>query len=242
MATDIPVKKYIFIDESGDPVFYGNRKKLLVGTPGFQPYLIIGMIETTNRRTLYKAVAAFMQQIKADNLYNTIPSVACEKGWYPHARADYPEVRAKFIELLRSLDEYKAHIVIAKKDLNIFIRKHNNNATEFYFDVLHHLLNGKIHSEEYQHMLYLAQRGNNTLHQFQKAVDKALAISGTNHVVNANYNLEIMPSSEMPELSIIDYLMWAVQRKLLTGESRYFNTLAHQYETIIHLYDDEVGA
>jgi hypothetical protein len=29
--TNIP-KKYIFIDESGDPTFYGSGKKLLVGT------------------------------------------------------------------------------------------------------------------------------------------------------------------------------------------------------------------
>ena len=35
------------------------------------------------------------------------------------------------------------------------------------------------------------------------------------------YNLEIVPSKDMPELSIIDYLMWAVQRSLLQGESRY---------------------
>jgi len=29
-----PQKTFLFIDESGDPVFYGNRKKLLVGTEG----------------------------------------------------------------------------------------------------------------------------------------------------------------------------------------------------------------
>ncbi len=34
--TDI-IKRYLFIDESGDPVFYGNRKKPLVGTSGFSP-------------------------------------------------------------------------------------------------------------------------------------------------------------------------------------------------------------
>ncbi|WP_257669382.1 hypothetical protein [Parapedobacter tibetensis] len=60
------MKKYYFIDESGDPVFYGHRKKLLVGTDGFQPYLIIGMIETDNRRALRKAVVDFMEMIKAD--------------------------------------------------------------------------------------------------------------------------------------------------------------------------------
>ncbi len=79
-------KKYFFIDESGDPLFYGSRKKLLVGTEGFQPYLIIGMIETENRKKLRKAVVDFMVNIKADAMYNSIPSVANEKGWYVHAR------------------------------------------------------------------------------------------------------------------------------------------------------------
>jgi hypothetical protein len=81
-------KVYLFIDESGDPAFYGSRKKLLVDTPGFQPYLIIGMIETNDRKFLRNAVVNFIQNIKSDILYNSIPSVAHEKGWYVHARGD----------------------------------------------------------------------------------------------------------------------------------------------------------
>lgn len=231
-------KTYLFIDESGDPTFYGNRKKLLVGTEGFQPYLIIGMIETTDRKALRKAVVNFIENIKADSLYNTIPSVNTDKGWFVHARSDHPEIRAKFFELLRNLDGFKAHIVIAKKDLNIFTRKHNSNPTEFYFDVLHHLLNGRLKNTDCQYNLYLSQRGNNSLHRFQKAVDKALAARETKVEGNINYNLEIVPSKEMPELSIIDYLMWAVQRSLLQGESRYFDALKSKYETVIYLYEE----
>jgi hypothetical protein len=232
-------KIYLFIDESGDPAFYGNRKKLLVGTEGFQSHLIIGMIETTDRKALRKAVVNFMDNVKADSLYNTIPSVNTDKGWFVHARGDHPEIRAKFFELLRNLDGFKAHIVIAKKDLNIFTRKHNSNPTEFYFDVLHHLLNGRLKDSDYQYNLYLSQRGNNSLHRFQKAVDKALAVREMKVEGVINYNLEIIPSKEMPELSIIDYLMWAVQRSLLQGESRYFDALKSKYETVIHLYEEE---
>lgn len=232
-------KKYLFIDESGDPVFYGSRKKLLVGTEGFQPYLIIGMIETLNRKVLRKAVLEFMDNIKADRLYNSIPSVNADRGWFVHARGDHPEVRAKFFELLRNLDGFKAHIVIAKKELNIFNRKHNNNPTEFYFDVLHHLLNGRLVDSNCSYNLYLSQRGNNSLHRFQTAVDKALAAKESNTKSSIKYNLEIIPSKEMPELSIVDYLMWAIQRKLLTGESRYFDALQSKYETVLNLYDNE---
>jgi len=228
------MKRYLLIDESGDPDFYGSRKKLLVGTPGFQPYLIIGMIETTSRKALRETVLEFMNSIKSDGLYNSIPSVATSKGWYVHARSDHPEIRAKFFELLRDLEGYKAHIVVARKDLSIFSRKHNSNPTEFYFDVLHHLLKGKLTDMGIEHILYLSRRGNNSLHHFQSAVSKALTKDGI------NYRLEIVPSKEMPELSIIDYLMWAVQRQLITGEDRYFKALKSKYETVLHLYTEDI--
>lgn len=232
-------KTYLFIDESGDPVFYGNRKKLLVGSEGFQPYLIIGMIETDNRRLLRKTVVGFMNSIKADRLYNSIPSIASDRGWFVHARGDHPEIRAKFFELLRNMVGYKAHIVIAKKDLKIFNHKHNNNPTEFYFDVLHHLLNGRLKNTGRRYNLYLSQRGNNSLHRFEEAVTKALAADKAEADEAIQYNLEIVQSKEMPELSIIDYLIWAAQRHLLLGESRYFDALKSKYETVLYLYDED---
>lgn len=229
-------KKYFFIDESGDPAFYASGKRLLVGTDGFQPYLIIGMVETENRRALRKVVVDFMNSIKADKLYNTIPSVSIKKGWYVHARGDHPEIRAKFFELLRKTEGYKAHIAVARKNLDIFNRKHNNNPTEFYFDVLHHLLNGKLSEQECEYMLYLSERGNNSINNFQSAVDKALGIKENSSGDPITCKLEIVPGAEMPELSIIDYLMWAVQRKLLKNESRYFDALEDKYETVVELY------
>jgi hypothetical protein len=231
-------KKYLFIDESGDPAFYGNRKKLLIGTEGFQPYLIVGMVETFNRKALRKAVLSFMEKIRLDRLYNSIPSINSVKGWFVHARSDHPEVRAKFFELLRQLDGYIAHIVLARKDLTIFNKKHNNNPTEFYFDVLHHLLHGKFLDIECEYNIYLSQRGSNSLHHFQLAVDKALTAKGTNLPGTIKCHLEIVPSKEMPEMSIVDYLIWAVQRKLLTGESRYFDALQSKYATVLDLYDE----
>jgi hypothetical protein len=233
------IKRYLFIDESGDPVFYGNRKKLLVGTSGFQPYLIIGMIETGDRKSLRRSVVNFMDKIKADNLYNSIPSVIHEKGWYVHARGDHPEIRAKFFELLRNLEGYEAHVIIAKKNIDIFNRKHNNNPTEFYFDVLHHLLNGRLNNNIHHYNLYLSQRGNNTLHRFQNAVAKALQTDETKSNSNMPCHLEIVPAIEMPEFSIIDYLIWALQRKVLQGESRFFNAVKDKFVTIVDLYTED---
>ena len=141
---------------------------------------------------------------------------------------------------LRKLDKYHAHIVIAKKNLDIFNRKHNNNPTEFYFDVLHHLLNGRLSDCNSYYNLYLSQRGNNSLSRFQDAVTKTLKVDEEKINGKIHYNLEIVQCKEMPEFSIIDYLIWAVQRKLLMGESRYFEAVKDKFENIITLYDGEL--
>ena len=77
------------------------------------------------------------------------------------------------------------------------------------------------------------------MHRFQEAVTKALKADIEETNGNIQYNLEIVQSKEMPELSIIDYLMWAVQRDLLQGESRYFDALKGKYETVLNLYNEK---
>lgn len=61
-------------------------------------HTVIGLIQTDNRKALRKAVVSFVESIKADKMYNSIPSVSNQKGWYVHPRADHPEIRAKFLK------------------------------------------------------------------------------------------------------------------------------------------------
>lgn len=68
-------------------------------------------------------------------------------------------------------------------------------------------------------------------------MSKALELAGGGPMVT-NCVLEIVPGKEMPELSIVDYLIWAVQRNLIHGEGRYLDALKDKYESIISLYDD----
>ena len=130
-------KKYMFIDEGGDSSFYAKRKKLLVGTEGFQPMLNLGMISLSDKKGIRKAIVDFISALKADPLYSSIYSVTLP-NWYLHARGDHPEVRAKFFEFLRNLDGFKSYIVIGRKRLSTFKNKHNNNEREFYFDLVYH--------------------------------------------------------------------------------------------------------
>lgn len=228
-------KKYFFIDECGDPEFYGKRKKLLVGQPGYSPFLIMGMMRTHRRRLLRKQIVEFQNSILNDPMYNSIPSLNKGEKWYLHAKDDHPEIRAKFFEFLRSINGFKIYIVIGRKDLDIFNRKHNNKASEFYFDLIHHLLKKRIYKEGIDHRLYLAHREKTTLDKFNEAIDQAIKKQGEDK--NLTYKYDIVKSKEYPEMSVVDYMIWALQRYITKGEGRFFKALQDKYSLIIDLYD-----
>ena len=54
-----------------------------------------------------------------------------------------------------------------------------------------------------------------------------------------HYQQDIVLSSEYPEMSIIDYLLWALQRYIIKKEERFYSALVGKYNLIIDLYDTE---
>jgi hypothetical protein len=46
-------------------------------------------------------------------------------------------------------------------------------------------------------------------------------------------------SANCPEMSVVDYLLWAIQRYITKGEGRFFKALIDKYALIIDLYDIE---
>ena len=132
-------KVYLFIDESGDASFYAKGNKCIVGSQGFMANLFLGMIKIENKKLLRNAILNFMDEIKIDPLYNTLPCVTNKKGWYLHASYDNLEIQVKFIDFLRKLEGFKFYFVIGRKRLDLFHKKHNKNETEFYFDLVSNL-------------------------------------------------------------------------------------------------------
>lgn len=229
--------RYCFIDECGDPEFFGKGKRLLVGTQGFQPLLIMGMIETQNRKELNKAVREFSESILEDSLYKSIPSVT-NPNWFLHAKNDHPEVRAEFFKFLRQYNGIKFHAVIARKELGIFNRKHNNNSSEFYFDVIRKLLENHW-DEKVTYHIYLAHKSKSTTEKLISAIEKAIENSNRKKgiIEQIDYQCTIEKSSFLPELSVVDYFLWALQRYIYKGEIRFWETIEPSVGTVIDLYD-----
>src|ERR1700743_556603 len=126
------MNQYIFIDETGNPQFFAKRKRPLWTEPGFVPVICLGMVSTDDRVRLRKKVLEFQQYLLGDVLFNSIYSVR-QPGWYLHASQDHFEITLKMIEFLRKLEGFRFHAVIGRKNPEVFLRKHNGSATEFYF-------------------------------------------------------------------------------------------------------------
>lgn len=232
-------KRFLYIDESGDASFYAKGNRLLVGKEGFKPTLIIGMVEIEQRSLVRKAVISFMQELIADPLYNSLPCINNPKGWYLHASYDNLEVQVKFIDFLRRLNGFKFYAVIGRKNLDIFHKKHNKNESEFYFDLVHHLLKDKLNDGDTLYNLYLSARNKSTDHKLRSTIIKTIESDNLNRAISVdiNYSAEIISSKHSPELSIVDYMLWALQRYILKGERRFFSALEDKYELIVDLYD-----
>lgn len=232
-------KTYLFIDESGDPAFYAAGNRSIVGTEGFKPLLLVGMVKLEDKAAIRKAIIVFMEELKKDTLYNSLPCITNAKGWYLHASYDNVEVQVKFIDFLRKLEGFKFYCVIGRKRLDIFHKKHNRNETEFYFDIVYHLLKDRFNKEDTFYQVFLSARNKNTQHKLKEAIDNAIERDNVRRKspIQIQYNSEIVLSKETPELSIVDYMLWALQRYILKGEGRFYKALEEKYNLVIDLYD-----
>ena len=164
-----------------------------------------------------------------------------QPGWYLHACNDHPEVRAKFFEFLRNLEGFKIYIVIGRKRLSTFKNKHNNNEKEFYFDLVYHLLKDRLNKEEIDYRIFLSARQKSTQKHLDEAISKAIERDNDkrNVSLDVSYSFDILRSQDTPELSIIDYFLWALHRYIVKGEDRFYNALKSKYNLIIDVYDTD---
>ena len=59
-------KTYLFIDESGDPSFYASGNRSIVGTEGFKPILLIGIVKLEDKKAIRNTILQFMNDLRND--------------------------------------------------------------------------------------------------------------------------------------------------------------------------------
>jgi hypothetical protein len=141
MKKPVDSKRWYFVDETGDPVFYDKHGNLIVGQEGCSP--ILGFIETENSNSLRKALAELHTQVAKDKYLQDIPSIRKTNRAF-HAKDDAPEIRYLVYQLLTGLD-FKAQFVIARKIEKVFQKRFHSRETEFYDHLVSQLFQNVLH-------------------------------------------------------------------------------------------------
>jgi hypothetical protein len=230
---------HYFLDEAGDPTFYGKGRTAILGEDGVSNCFILGLLKVNEPlHVVREKVISLQTCIAEDPYYEKISSIQKKKakyGYYLHAKDDIPEVRKTAFEMIRSIDcTFEA--VVARKIYYLFENKHKSSEADFYADLLSHLLKNRLGKND-RLVLNIAERTKcTTFNNLQKGLTYAKSRSPEKRRrPNVVFNVH-KPTVE-PLLNIADYLCWSIQRVFEKGETRYYDYVSNRIAVVWDIYD-----
>jgi hypothetical protein len=237
------VSSHRFLDEAGDTTFYGKGKVNALGQQGVSLAFALGMVKfNTDLKTVRQAVVELQTSVEADGYLNTIPSVQkkmAKGGFHFHATDDPAEVRERMFKFIKTVD-CSVEIVVGRKIPSLFARKHNGKESEFYADLLSHLVKTTLKQDQ-KLVLNISERGPSTKNAnlelaLQKAVDR-FGKKWDMAEIRSQVVFNVQTPRTEPLLNVADYLCWAVQRVFERGEMRHYEFVREKVALVVDLYD-----
>jgi len=239
MRTPADKTTYFFVDESGDPVFFNRKGDCIVGREGCSKVLIIGFVMIDDPASIRKGLSHLRRTVLDDSYFKGIPSLARTARAF-HANDDIPEVRERVYRLIAGMD-FRAEIIVARKIVQVFRKKHHSREGEFYDDIVSKLFHGKLHLS-CRNVVYYAKRGSSSR---QRPLEQAIARAGTEFEerwktkVASETRVLVQGPVEEPCLQVIDYVNWAVYRAFVRGEVRFLDLIQERVRLICDIYDTD---
>lgn len=237
--------RHRFLDEAGDTTFYGKGHIPVIGIQnGVSLCFILGMVKFRSPLEPIRQEIRRLQELVAEDPYfKEVWSIQKKKtepgGYYFHATDDPDAARKVFYDYIKTLD-LSFEAVVGRKIPAIFTRKHNSRESEFYADLLSHLLKNKLQSGG-DLILDIAQRGKVTRNVvFEEALNKATVRflkRKTPDQIRTRIAFNVQYPRTEPLLNVTDYISWAVQRVFEKGETRYYNFITDKVSLVVDLYD-----
>ena len=212
-----------FVDESGDTTFYNKNGEWNVER-GASEILLMGFIKSDNPELLRKKLNELNLEILKDEYLKEIPSMKKTKTAF-HAKDDCPEVRYKVFKLLKDLP-FECNIIFVKKTKELY-EKYNGDTQKLYDSLITSLFKNKLNLS-IENNICISTRGNK---KRQKPLEKAVYDSFET-TAEEKQEVVVQSLSGEPCLQIIDYCNWAIQRKIVCNESRYFEFLKEKFTFI----------
>jgi hypothetical protein len=230
-------KKYFFVDESGDPNFFGKKGVDLIKQNKASKVFIVGYLETENIKSVSKIIYDLKSEIKNDQYLKDIPSVK-KSLIYFHAKDDCPEVRQLVFRSILKMD-IKAYILVYRKNGDQFRKKFNCNCSKLYEYMIEKLFENRLHI--YKEIdLYFSKMGNITRESNMKnALEKAKETFNLKWKNKESSDIKIFiqePSQIMP-LQVIDYIIWTINKVYEKNDMRFYNYIKDKIGLIHDIMD-----
>lgn len=229
--------RWYFVDEAGDPAFYGKGKKIIVGEEGCSRVFSVGFLRTHDPQLIRSKLADVRLEVLVDRYLKAVPSVQKSLRAF-HAKDDCPEVRRLVFAALEKID-FGVQVIVGRKAEYRFRGTHGGSQDQFYDDLVGRLFQRQLHLSV-QNTIVFATRGNKTRqHALRAAVEAGAdrfrqAYEGA--AVTAVEVLTSQPAQE-PALQAVDYCLWAVHRAFEREEMRYFDFLREKIELVWDVFD-----
>jgi len=238
-------KVHRFLDEAGDTTFFGKGRIPILGQEGVSLSFGLGMVKfAAPVAEMREQVVNLCRAVEADSYLNRIPSVmkrVQSGGFYFHAKDDSPELRERLFKWIHETD-CSLEMVVGRKIPGLFARKHHGNDSEFYADLLSHLLKNKL-KLGHRLVVNIAERGKSTRnHVLELALHKArerFAKKQAAAEISSEVVFNVQTPRTEPLLCVPDYLAWTVQRVFERGETRHYDFVRERISLVVDLYDAE---
>lgn len=225
-------KKYFFVDESGDPNFFGKGQVDLIATGLASKYFMVGYLEITDHNDLDKRLNGIRQEIANDEFLNVIPSVRHSIKCF-HANKDCREVQERVFKVLKNT-EFTFHAVVMEKRIDQFNKKFQGKKSTLYAYLVERLMENRLHL--YPEIdVYFAKMGSVTNEEnMWAALDRAKERFSQKWGAKQQGKVRVFMQqpSQIAGLQAVDYVLWAIHRVYHHNDFRYYNFLQEKISLV----------
>ena len=137
------VKKYFYVDESGDPTVLGRGGRDLLAEGTVSRTFTVGYVETQDPKTIMKSLSELRKELAEDEYLAGVPSMVSTLRAF-HANKDCAEVKERVFKLLRQMD-FTAFAVVARKSEALFRKKFDFSTQKLYEYLVSKLFENRLH-------------------------------------------------------------------------------------------------
>jgi len=250
-AQDHGATRHYYVDEAGDPVLWGRRGTLRVGTEGCSRFFILGLLDTRDPERLAEALRLARETAFADPYLAAVPSMAPEHRKTAltfHAKDDCPEVRWLVFSALREIsDSLRFTAVVCDKRSHFeYVRQrsetdiaYRHSDGELYDGLVRRLFRDRLHKADAYAIRFAQRYGSDRTAALRQALMRAKERFRQRWGVwsDAPLGIRVSRPSEEPGLQAADYFLWALQRVYERQDGRYLDYLWGSFGVVHDIHD-----